>query len=177
MKNEIETGFKKKSELLAKEFLGIELKEPGENDYQEKDQFALIRKLCIADASLIPLLKNILPQELLQELLDTMFMFEDIESLQDDAIKTILPFIAKKDLVVALKGARTTLRDAIVKNLPKDERKTVEEDIETCSGLTLQNQQKARMKIVGIILKLEQENEISIYRGMKYLMPRMNFLP
>lgn len=103
---------------------------------------------------------------LAEEIKRRMFVFEDIVSLDDRSIQRVLREIdLSKDLPLALKTASEDVKEKITKNLSKRAVETLEENIGFLGPVRLRDIEDAQQKIVNIIRKLEEQNEIIIARG------------
>lgn len=95
----------------------------------------------------------------------SMFVFEDIVSLDDVAIQRILREVEVKELSLALKGCSEEVSNVIYKNQSKRAAASLKEDMEFLGPVRLNEVEKAQQKIVAIIRRLDDANEIVISRG------------
>lgn len=118
-----------------------------------------------------PTEKNIMEQldtrdhDLAEKIKLSMFVFEDIVTLDNAAIQRVLREIDNNDLVVAMKGASDEVIDAIFTNLSKRAAETLKEDMEFLGPVRLTVVEEAQHKIVGAIRRLEEVGEIFLNRG------------
>jgi len=103
--------------------------------------------------------------ELAEKVKQSMFIFEDIITLDDVSIQRILREVESKDLALALKGCSDEVSAAIFKNQSKRAAASLKEDMEFLGPVRLMDVEKAQMKIVGSIRRLEEAGEIIISRG------------
>ena len=104
--------------------------------------------------------------ELLEEIKKKMFVFEDILSLDNRTIQTILrQDIDNRELAVALKGASQELQELIFANLSKRLAAMIREDMEFMGPIRRTDVEEAQQKIVNIIRKLQDNGDIIIARG------------
>lgn len=94
-----------------------------------------------------------------------MFVFEDITELDNISIQRFLRDINTQDLAVALKGANDDVKEAILNNMSKRSQETILSDIEYLHNVRMRDVEEAQQKIVDVIRKLEESNEIVISRG------------
>lgn len=105
--------------------------------------------------------------ELSEEVKRRLFVFEDIVYLDSRGIQRFLRETSTKDLAVALKGANQEVADLIMGNMTKRMQDTIKEDIEYLGPVRMSEVEEAQQKVVQIIRKLEEANEIVINRGGK----------
>lgn len=94
-----------------------------------------------------------------------MFVFEDIITLDDQAIRRIMQDVDFKDLAMALKGANSDVEEKIFKNLSQRASEMLKEDIELLGPVRIRDVEERQQKIVQIIRKLDESGEIFIVRG------------
>lgn len=100
--------------------------------------------------------------ELAQEIKRLMFLFEDILLIDDRGIQRILREVDRRDLVLALRGADERLRAKIFKNMSERAAKVVKEDLELMGPVKLKDVEAAQQRIVDIVKRLEEQEEITI---------------
>ena len=103
--------------------------------------------------------------ELAEKVKSSMFIFEDIVTLDDVSIQRILREVDAKDLVLALKGASEEVSDAIFRNQSKRASAALKEDMEFLGPVRLIDVEKTQQKIVSMIRRLDDTGEIVIARG------------
>ena len=103
--------------------------------------------------------------ELADEIRKKMFVFEDILLLDDRAIQRVLRDVENSDLGLALKGANEQVQNAIFNNLSKRLAVMIKEDMELMGPVRMKDVEEAQQKIVNVIRKLEENQEIIISRG------------
>jgi flagellar motor switch protein FliG len=103
--------------------------------------------------------------ELAEKIKQSMFVFEDVISLDDVSIQRVLREVESKDLALALKGCSEEVANVIFKNQSKRASASLKEDIEFLGPVRLMDVEKAQQKIVSIIRRLEDAGEIIISRG------------
>ena len=103
--------------------------------------------------------------ELAEKIKESMFVFEDIITLDDVSIQRILREIDAKELAMALKGCSEEVANAIFRNQSKRAAAALKEDMEFLGPVRLMDVEKAQQKIVGIIRRLDEAGEIVIARG------------
>jgi len=103
--------------------------------------------------------------ELAEEIRKKMFVFEDILLLDDRAIQRVLREVDNSDLGLALKSANEQVQNAIFNNLSKRLAVMIKEDMEFMGPVRMKDVEEAQQKIVNVIRKLEENQEIIISRG------------
>ena len=103
--------------------------------------------------------------ELADEIRRKMFVFEDILTLDNRAIQTVLREVDNNELAIALKNANEEVQNAIFSNLSSRLATMIREDMEFMGPVRLKDVEDAQQKIVNIIRKLEDSGEIVISRG------------
>jgi len=103
--------------------------------------------------------------ELAEKIKNSMFVFEDIITLDDVSIQRFLREIDVKDLSLALKGCSEEVQSTIFKNQSKRAAASLREDMEFLGPVRLVDVEKSQQKIVGILRRLEEAGEIVISRG------------
>ena len=103
--------------------------------------------------------------ELAEKIKESMFVFEDIITLDDVSIQRILREVDVKDLSLALKGCSEEVANIIFKNQSKRAAASLKEDMEFLGPVRLMDVEKAQQKIVGILRRLDEAGEIVLSRG------------
>lgn len=103
--------------------------------------------------------------ELAEEVKNMMFVFEDILTLDDRAIQSVLKEVDIKDLGLALKGVNDEVRDKIFKNMSERASNMLKEDMDYMGPVKMRQVEEAQQKVVAIIRRLEEAGEIQIGRG------------
>ena len=103
--------------------------------------------------------------ELADEIRRKMFVFEDILSLDNRAIQTVLREVDNSELAIALKNANEDVQNCIFSNLSSRLATMIKEDMEYMGPVRMKDVEDAQQKIVNIIRKLEDSAEIVISRG------------
>ena len=116
------------------------------------------------EKSIIESLENEDPT-LADEVKMMMFVFEDIITLDDHAVRRVLQEVDFKDLAMALKGANDDLEGKIFKNMSQRAKEMLKEDIELLGPVRVRDVEEKQQKIVQVIRKLDESGEILIVRG------------
>ncbi len=103
--------------------------------------------------------------ELAEEIKKRMFTFDDIILLDTRAIQRVLREVDNRDLALALKVANENVKQLIFQSVSKRFAEMLEEEMEYMGPVRLRDVEEAQQKIVGIIRRLEEANEIVYSRG------------
>ena len=103
--------------------------------------------------------------ELADRVKSSMFVFEDIITLDDMSIQRILREAEAKELALALKGCSEEVSAKIYKNQSKRAAASLKEDMEYLGPVRLMDVEKSQQKIVAVIRRLDESGEIIMGRG------------
>ncbi|MDU1442799.1 MAG: flagellar motor switch protein FliG [Clostridium cochlearium] len=103
--------------------------------------------------------------ELAEKIKESMFVFEDIITLDDVSIQRVLREVETKELALALKGCSEEVAEVIFRNQSKRAATSLKEDIEFLGPVRLMDVEKSQQRIVNIIRRLDEAGEIVISRG------------
>jgi len=101
-------------------------------------------------------------EDLATRINDLLFTFEDLTRLERDAIQAILREVKTDDLVVALKGASTEVREVIFANLSSRASERLADDLENMPPVRIQDVEEMQKTIVTIVRRLEKDGKISL---------------
>ncbi|MFP4128023.1 MAG: flagellar motor switch protein FliG [Desulfonatronovibrio sp.] len=100
--------------------------------------------------------------QLAEEIRQLMFVFDDIEELDDRAVREVLKEISNEDLTLALKTASEDLQEKFYKNLSERAANMIREDLEIMGPVKLSDVEAAQQNVVKIVRRLEAEGRIII---------------
>jgi flagellar motor switch protein FliG len=104
--------------------------------------------------------------ELSEQIRKKMFVFEDILSLDNRSIQTLLrQDIDNRELAIALKGSSEEVQELILSNQSKRLAAMIREDMEFMGPVRRTDVEEAQQKIVNIIRRLQESGDIIISRG------------
>lgn len=104
--------------------------------------------------------------DLSEEIKRKMFVFEDIITLDNRSIQTILrQDIDNRELAIALKGSSPDVQSVIFANISKRLAAMIREDMDYMGPVRKADVEEAQQKIVNIIRRLQDAGEIIIARG------------
>ena len=99
------------------------------------------------------------------EIQDLMFVFDNLLEVDDRSIQVILREISTDVLVVALKGADTTLQEKIFKNMSKRAAELLRDDLEAKGPVRVSEVEAAQKEILAVARRLADEGEIVLGGG------------
>ena len=100
--------------------------------------------------------------DLAQNIIDEMFVFEDLLNVDDRSIQTILREIQSESLIVALKGASEGLREKIFKNMSSRAAEMLREDLEAKGPVRLSDVEAEQKEILKVVRRLSDEGQIAL---------------
>ncbi len=100
-------------------------------------------------------------QDMAVQIRNLMFVFEDLNSVEDAGIREIVNRADKKTLTVALKGASEDIRQRFFGNMSKRGGELMKEEMELMGAIRLRDVEKAQQEMVAIARKLEEDGIIT----------------
>ncbi len=94
-----------------------------------------------------------------------MFVFDNIIQLDDRSLQRVLREVDTRDLALALRGAPEALREKVFRNLSSRAAEMLREEISMMGPVRLRQVEEAQQRIVAIIRRLDEAEEIVISRG------------
>jgi flagellar motor switch protein FliG len=91
-----------------------------------------------------------------------LFSFEDLVSMDDRGLQTLLKESDRQDLLLALKTASEDIKNRIFRNMSERAAQMMREDIEVMGPVRLRDVEKARQAIVTVARRLEAEGKLTI---------------
>ncbi len=102
---------------------------------------------------------------LAQQVMDKMFVFENIMDIDDAGIQVMLREVPSESLIVAIKGAKDELKEKIFKNMSARASETMREDLAAKGPVKLSEVEKQQREILLIVRRLSDEGLISLSSG------------
>jgi len=100
--------------------------------------------------------------EIANSIRQLMFIFEDIQTLDDPAIRELLQRIDKKTIAQALKGANEQLQQQFFRNMSNRAVEMMQEEIDIMGPVKAKDVHAAQQRIVEVVRKLEEEGVITV---------------
>jgi flagellar motor switch protein FliG len=104
--------------------------------------------------------------ELAEEIKKNMFIFEDLINLSDRDVQRLCRELETRDLALALRGASDALQEKIItKGMSSRAGAQLRDDMELMGPQRVANIEEAQQKVIAVVRRLEQAEEITISRG------------
>ena len=104
-------------------------------------------------------------EDLAQQIIDEMFLFENLMDLDDRSIQMVLKEIDTNSLVVALKGAPEALMDKFLRNMSQRAADLIREDMEARGPIRISQVETEQKAILQIVRRLADSGEIVLTGG------------
>ena len=104
-------------------------------------------------------------EQLAQSIMDEMFVFEDLLTLDDRGVQTLLREVQSESLIIALKGASQELRDKVFKNMSNRAAEMLREDLEAKGPVKLSEVEKEQKEILSAVRRLADEGQVALGGG------------
>ncbi len=103
--------------------------------------------------------------DLAQKIMDNMFTFDDLETLDDKGIQTLLKEVQSESLVVALKGAKPEMREKVFRNMSTRAAETLREDLDSRGPVRVSEVESEQKEMLKIVRRLADEGQIVLAGG------------
>jgi len=103
--------------------------------------------------------------DLAQRIMDNMFTFDDLTTIDDKGIQALLKEVQSEALVIALKGATPELRDKIFRNMSTRAAETLREDLESRGPVRVSEVEAEQKELLKVVRRLADEGQISLGGG------------
>lgn len=114
-----------------------------------------------SETKYMAMLEKLVPEEA-QKIKDLMFTFEDLVRLDGRSVQTLLGFIDKSDLSIALKGSSEEVKSVFFNNMSQRAARIIREELEALGPVRVKDVDDAQSKIVKIVKDLVEKGEIDI---------------
>ncbi|MFH1745716.1 MAG: flagellar motor switch protein FliG [Planctomycetota bacterium] len=91
-----------------------------------------------------------------------MFVFEDIQQVNDKGIQAVLKEIENEELAISLRTASEALKEKIFKNMSERAAQLIKEEMEFMGPVRVSDVETAQQKIVDIVRRLEDAGEVIV---------------
>ncbi|MDR2506882.1 MAG: flagellar motor switch protein FliG [Candidatus Accumulibacter sp.] len=98
--------------------------------------------------------------DLAQQILDEMFVFENLLDIDDRSLQILLREIQSDSLILALKGTSDALREKIFKNMSQRAAEMLREDLESRGPVRLSEVEAEQKEILKTVRRLVDEGQI-----------------
>ena len=103
--------------------------------------------------------------DLAQKIMDNMFVFDDLEKLDDKGFQALLKEVQTESLIIALKGATPEIREKVFKNMSSRAAETLREDLESRGPVKLSEVEGEQKEMLKIVRRLADEGQIALASG------------
>ena len=103
--------------------------------------------------------------EIANSIRQLMFIFEDISTLDDAAMREIMQRVDKKTIAQALKGTMPELQNRFFRNMSQRAVEILKEEMEVMGPMKMRDVHAAQQRIIEIVRQLEEEGVIAIGGG------------
>ncbi len=100
--------------------------------------------------------------DLVEQIRRLMFVFEDINLVDDKGIQAVLKEIENDELALALKTASDELKEKVFRNMSERAAQMIKEDMEYMGPVRVSDVEAAQQRIVDVVRRLEDAGEIII---------------
>ena len=100
-----------------------------------------------------------------QQVLEKMFVFENIMDIDDAGIQLLMHEVPSESLIIAIKGAKDELKEKIFKNMSARASETMREDLAAKGPVKLSEVEKHQREILLIVRKLADNGQLSLSSG------------
>jgi len=101
-------------------------------------------------------------EDLAQQIMDTMFVFDDIIEIDDKGIQVMLREVQSETLIIALKGTTAEMREKIFKNMSSRAADMMREDLESKGPVKLSEVEAQQKQMLQIVRRLADEGQIML---------------
>ena len=101
-------------------------------------------------------------EKLTEEIRAKMFVFEDLEFVDDRGMQELLREVSKEDLMIALRAADEVLKDKFFKNMSSRAADALKDDMEAKGPAKLSDVEASQRTILKIAQKLAAEGRIAL---------------
>ncbi len=103
--------------------------------------------------------------ELAAQVRKLIFVFEDITKLDDKSLQRVLREVDFRDLALALRGCSDELKEKTFRNLSTRASEMLKDEMDVSGPVRLKNVDEAQQRIVAIVRRLDEAEEIYVSRG------------
>ena len=103
--------------------------------------------------------------ELAQKIMDNMFVFDDLNKVDDRGIQSLLKEVQSESLIIALKGATPELREKIFRNMSTRAAETLREDLDSRGPVRVSEVEAEQKEMLKVVRRLADEGQIVLGGG------------
>jgi len=99
-------------------------------------------------------------EDLGTQIQDLMFVFENLKSVEDTGIQSLLREVSSEVLILALKGSDEELKEKIFKNMSKRAAELLRDDLESRGPVRISEVEGAQREVLTIARRMADSGEI-----------------
>ncbi len=99
-------------------------------------------------------------KDLMAEIQDNMFVFENLSSSDDRSLQTLLRSVDQDVLIIAMKGAETSLQDKLLGCMSTRAAANIRDEMDALGPVRLTEVQEAQKQIINVARKLSDDGTI-----------------
>jgi flagellar motor switch protein FliG len=103
--------------------------------------------------------------DLAQRVMDNLFTFDDLMTVDDRGIQALLKEVQSESLVIALKGAKPELRDRILKNMSTRAAETLKEELDARGPVRVAEVEAEQKELLKTVRRLAEEGQLVLGGG------------
>ncbi|MCL4867141.1 MAG: flagellar motor switch protein FliG, partial [Gemmatimonadales bacterium] len=103
--------------------------------------------------------------DLASQIRDLMFVFEDLQLLDDRSMQRLLRDVPSRELALGLKAASEPLKAHVFKNMSERAVEALQEEMEILGAVKVKDVQAAHATIIATARELQEAGEITVDRG------------
>lgn len=100
--------------------------------------------------------------ELAQQIMDQMFVFDNLLEIDGRGIQAILREVQSDNLIIALKGADEPVKNKIFSNMSARAAEMMREDLDAKGPVRLKDVEEAQKEVLAVARRLADAGEISL---------------
>ncbi len=104
-------------------------------------------------------------EDLAQEIQDNMFVFENLNDIDDRGFQTLLREVASEQLLLAMRGIDDGLKEKFFKNMSSRAADMLRDDLEAAAPAKLSDVEAAQKEILTVVRRLADAGEIVLGGG------------
>ncbi len=146
----IQRLFEQNSETELTGIGGVNVAAEILNGVSKDDETAALEKLDEIDS------------ELSQQIQEKMFIFDNLMSVDDRGMQSLLREVSTDKLIFALKGASQELQEKIFRNMSKRAAEMLKDDLDAKGPVRLAEVEEAQKEVLTVALRMGEEGTISL---------------
>src|SRR5579862_1214466 len=149
-------------EVLEKQFAGASGSKPASGFGGPKIAAGILNLVGTSEESTLIAQITKTDEALSQKLQDLMFVFADLNKVDDRGVQELLREVPGDKLIIALKAADDKLKQKFFKNMSERAAQMMKDDLEAKGPARLSEVEAAQKEIIGIARRMAEEGRLSI---------------